>query len=256
MNKRCPRACAWLLAGALLLLGGCTHMRPVEEVLQNGSSWASSQKTANVQAVVAFDEDNSGLISFALFNHGARAGVGPAEKRYRKVVYTMLNSEGGRPIGKFAGIMAAMAMVPDGMPRLKTGDLIEVRFPVWFDYMKDFAVTGEGSAVLRLICPAGSTSKTDSEAFKECASHANWHQPWGEEKRYYQGIIAAPSGRPFAPRLKDHRELAFTPYYDEIDNVLPTAVPMAPRPDINAWAYPELPLVGLPALAFSTGARK
>lgn len=73
---------------------------------------------------------------------------------------------------------------------------------------------------------------------KACASHAKWQTRWGEKHRYYLGIVAAPSGRPYAPHLKDHEELSFSKYYDEKGKPVPGAVPMAARPDINRWSYP------------------
>lgn len=228
---------AVILASALAALAGCSHMRSAEEAYMPEGEWPTLHH--NIQARVAFDETFS---SFPLFNHDARGGVGPSEQQYRRVIFWVANPEGGRPISGFVGQMAAEAVVPDGTPPLKAGDLIEVRHVRTYDYLKDFAQTGEGNAMLRLICPAGAkTGRQEQEDFKKCASQAPWLQAWGEEKRFYFGILAADSGRPYAVSLKDHKELRFTPYYDARGATLPGAVPMGSRPHIATWKYPPVP---------------
>jgi len=222
---------------AALLLGGCAAaMRPLNEHLMfTEDSWAKSQKNANVQGIVDHDEDYN---HWTMGSIETMSGVGPAERRYRRVSVFMDHSEGGKPMLGFKGYMRFEAIVPDGMPLLKLGDIVEVRFGKVYDHLKDFARTGEGSAVLRLLCPVNE-NRGQLDALKACATPLAWYKPWGEDKRFYDGIIASPSGRPYLPRLKDHVELSFTPYYDENGNVLPSAATPAVRPSLDNWPAPK-----------------
>jgi hypothetical protein len=232
-----------LLLAALAALTGCAQVggtmaelgRPVaQNVTFTDSSWARAQKHANVQALVLHDETYA---NFRMHQLHVAAGVGPQEKAYRRVVLFMVHSEGGRPLGNYKGFMRFIAVVPDGMPKLKTGDLVEARMGPVYDYLKGFADSGEGTAVLRILCP-NNARRADQDRFRQCASVLPWHQAWGEDKRYYDGILASPSARPYAPSLRYHAELAFTPYYDTHGNPLGGAVAPAPRPDITTWPAP------------------
>lgn len=221
---------ATLLLIATALLAGCSAFIVTEE-----EQWPAAQRMANIQAVVAFDETYSG---FALSNHSRRAGAAPIVKQYRKAIVTILNGDDEQPIFGKTGVAGAIALVPDGMPALRKGDLVEIRHVRLFGGLQDFDKTGDGNAVLRLLCPE-SPDRKDSETFKSCASNANWQKRWGEKHRYYTGILASPSGRPYAKNLKEHKELSFTPYYDDKGAPIPAAIPMGARPDINNWVYPR-----------------
>lgn len=219
---------------ASVVLSGCGTVRPFGS---GDGDFSRTQLMANVQAVVAFDEHYS---SFATTNHSRYAGSGPSELAYRRVIVFVAHNEGGRPILAFKGMRFFLAMIPDGMSLLKKGDLVDVRATTYYDHLKNFATTGEGSAVIRFLCPSEDDATPIKIAkFKSCASTRPWHEPWGEEKRYYDGIIASPSGYPFLPKLKDHTELAYTTFYDPEGNQLPTAVPRAPRPSIMTWVPPS-----------------
>lgn len=230
-KKVCVHVAAAVVA---LLLAGCAG--PAKMILTEEEDWPAAQRQANVNAAVAFDEEYS---SFALSNHLSRASATPAVKRYRKVIVQMLNGEDEQPILGLTGIAAAVALVPDGMPLMKKGDLVEIRHYRMFGSLKSFESSGDGNAVLRLLCPS-SPSRGDMAAFKACASNAKWQTRWGESNRYFTGILASPSGRPYAAHLRDHKELSFTPYYDEDGEPLAGAVQMRTRPDINRWTYPRL----------------
>lgn len=217
-----------------VVLSGCGTVRPFGS---GDGDWSRSQLMANVQASVIFDEHYSG---FATTNHSRFAGAGPAELTYRRVMVSIAHNEGGKPILGFKGMRAFLAVVPDGMPLLKKGDLVDVRATTMYDYLQNFATTGEGTAVIRLLCPSEEVATPEKIAkFRACGSTLPWHQPWGEEKRYWDGIIASPSGYPFLPKLKDHTEFAYTPFYDSEGNQLPTAVPRAQRPGIMTWVPPS-----------------
>ena len=229
MKTRIVSATVVLFASTLL--SGCSLLLITEE-----EQWPADQRQANVQGAVLADEDYTG---FAVVNHMRVAHAPESVRRYRKVVVLMHKGDDDQPLFGNTGFGASLALVPDGMPQLKKGDLVEFRHVRKFGGLEDFDKTGDGNAVLRLLCPS-SPDSGDKEVFRSCASHAKWQARWGEKHRYYMGILASPSGRPYAKHLKDHRELSFSPYYDENGHLLPGAVPMGPRPDIRRWSYPVL----------------
>jgi len=92
--------------------------------------------------------------------------------------------------------------------------------------------------VLRLLCPVND-GRGQLDALKACASNLAWHEPWGEDKRFYDGIAALPLGRSYAARLKDHTELSFTPFYDSDGHPLQDAVAPAPHPNLDRRPAPE-----------------
>jgi hypothetical protein len=219
---------------AAITLSACGTIRPFGS---GDGDWSRSQLMANVQAVVIFDEHYSGI---ATSNHMRFAGAGPDEMAYRRVIVSIVHNEGGKPILGFKGIRAFIAVVPDGMPFLKKGDFVDVRATTMYDYLQGFAATGEGSAVIRLLCPGEEVATPEKVAkFKACATSLPWHQPWGEDHRYWDGIIASPSGYPFLSKLKDYKEFQYTPFYDADGKPLSTSVPRAPRPSIVTWVPPK-----------------
>lgn len=219
------------MAALSLLASGCGHIRI------GAPDFAKSQSMANVQGMVVFDEAYS---SWGMNGLNDRvAGVGPAERAYRRVVVQIIHSEGGRPMGNYKGSRRFEAVVPDGMPLMRSGDQVDARAIEWYDFLKDFAKTGEGAAVLRMTCP--SYGSNPSLVLISCASTLNWHQPWGDEKRYLDGVNAAPSDHPFKSSLKAYKSLKYSPYYDSQGNTLPNAVPMAKRPDPSTWVKPPAP---------------
>ena len=217
-----------------MVLSGCGTVRPFGS---GDGDFSRTQLMANVQAVVIFDEHHSG---FATTNHSRVAGAGPSELTYRRVIVPIAHNEGGKPILGFKGMRVFLAVVPNGMSLLKKGDLVDVRATTIYDYLKNFSSTGEGTAVIRLLCPSEEVSTPEKAAkFRACGSTLPWYQPWGEEKRYWDGIIASPSGYPFLAKLKDYTEFAYTPFYDSEGNQLPTAVQRAPRSSIMTWVPPS-----------------
>lgn len=225
------------ISAVSLLLTGCGHvLRPLnEQVLARDESFAPAQKFANVQGAVLSDEDYMGA---RLINGEATGGVGTHIRRYRRVIVQLINSEGGKPIMGLAGRAEILALVPDGFPKLLNGDLVEMRMLSLYDYMRDFDKTGEGTAVLRLLCPTVH-SRAEVKSWQSCASHYPWHEPWGEGNRFPLGVMAASTGRPFLKSLKDHTELSFSLYYDETGAVLPSAVKPAEHPRLDGWVPPK-----------------
>ncbi len=226
-----------LLTLTVAMAAGCAQIaRPINEnFVFREDSWTASQKHANMQAAVTADEEFSSIRTRSLEVY---AGAGPQELRFRRVTLIVAHSEGGKPFLGFKGHMHFEAIVPDGMPMLKLGDLVEVRVGKVYDHLKGFAQTGEGTAVLRLLCP-GNLTRAEGPAVYKCAKNLAWFEPWGEDKRYFDGIIASTSGRPYLSSLKEHTELTFSPYYNETGTLLASAVTPLDHQNINNWPTPK-----------------
>jgi hypothetical protein len=225
-----------LFAAIPFLTTGCgTLARGINEnITSRAGSFAESNVKANIQAIVLQDESDT---SFLMRSMSVSAGTGQAEVGYRKVPLFIANPAGGHILGLKGGYRFN-AFVPDGMPMLITGDLVEVRFTAMYDYGKDFVKTGDGTAILRILCP-GTVSRSEFDTFKVCASALAWHEEWGEGNRYYDGVVASASGRPYAASLKDYDDLSYTPFWSEKGDPLPSSVAPGPRPSIKGWPSPK-----------------
>ncbi len=57
--------------------------------------------------------------------------------------------------------------------------------------------------------------------------------------RYYDGVVASVSVRPYAASLKNHTELTFSAYWSDKSDPLPSVVIPGPRPSIKGWPNPK-----------------
>jgi hypothetical protein len=221
VSKLSILVCAAALAGC-----GTTAERAIFSDGTDGI--AKRTLNANVRAMVSNDERQGG---FVMNNFDRAAGVGPAERAYRRVSLMLILEDGGKPLfGRYSGMRAASALIPDGMPLLEKGDIVEVRTRAQWDGLKDFAQTGEGPAVLRIECQSSKkASKENVRRWKACADKLSWVEAWGESNRYYFGILAKLPDTPYRASLKDHTDLYFTPFYGPDDEPLATRVIPAPR---------------------------
>jgi len=206
-----------------------------EHVIQREDGYADSVKHNNMQGVVVAQEEYTSMRYRGIL--ATISGVGPQETRYRRVVVNFYNPDGGMFLG-LHGEMQLLVMVPDGFPILRGGDVVEMRTLGLYGYQKNFISSGDGAAVLRILCPRNERNEPGA-AMHACGESLAWYDGWGEKYHFWEGIVASPSGRPWLPSLKDHTELSFTPYYDDAGNVLPTAVPPAPHPSIMNWPDPR-----------------
>ena len=212
------------------LLSGCGTV--AERSMSGDGTKGTIAPTLNtiVQATVLNDEVSS---SFALSNFDRGAGVGDAERVFRRVPILMILAADGKPplfLRKHAARRATLALVPDGMPLLRRGDIVHVRTRDLWDGLKDFSKTGEGTAIVSLKCQGGSKpGKEEQILFKKCAERLPWLEEWGEELRFYEGILAVLPPVPYRDSLRDWKELSFTPFYDRDGSLLPNRVLPAER---------------------------
>ena len=186
----------------LLALAGCgaTPMLHVGNAIVNmGQGLPPEMENLNYAGTVAFDEDFVGrynrLSKNVLYVDGIVEGT--PEYLYRVARINLQHSDGNfiyKP-GEF--LFKAGAMVPDNLPLLKAGDIVEIRQTKTWRTMENFATTGEGNIVLRILC------RKQDPGFDKCLKSA---PHIGE----YLG--QGPTGTPF-PASARSLGLKFTPRY-------------------------------------------
>lgn len=182
------------LAGASFLLAGCAPgpwLKTTSSVLNMGLDLPTEMVKVNLIGTIGYDETFSGNYSRPSRNILYTGGIeaGKPEFGYRVVRVNL------RHISAYPGFRAGdlgystAAMVPDNFPLLKAWDIIEIRHTGGFYTMKDFAKTGEGNAIIRVLCQK---SQPD---YEECADALP-----KLSKNRAQGY----TGTPYLPSLKDY----------------------------------------------------
>jgi hypothetical protein len=214
-----PLVRLFCLATVVTTLAACA-INPLTEATSrlatlNGTTLSGEYMRANLVGVVAFDEAYTDqyhvLWRNALYLQGAKPGT--PERRHRVVPIGIRESD------LFRHTFMTGAIVPDSLPLLRAGDVVEFRNTSGYDNLVDFARTHEGNVVLRVICWA------DDPALLDCARA---HAPW---KGY--GSRAEVSGVAGTP----YRDIAsygftFSERYDNEGRVLAAA----PRPPARPFA--------------------
>lgn len=146
---------------ALAMLTACATPEGVYRTtlaVNAGQSLPPEMERVNLLAVVAFDEADA-----ATYNRHSQAvlysqGVSRDSPEYRlRVVRINFNHFKGNLVwadGTF--LFSSAAVVPDHLPPLKAGDLVEVRHVRTWESLKQFSLTGEGNRVLRVWCEKAS----------------------------------------------------------------------------------------------------
>lgn len=195
-------------------------MNPVGEAITravnlNGATLKGAYKQANLVGVVLVDEDYVGryprLACNSLHMQGASAGT--PEMRYRVV------SIGIRESDLIRHTFLTGAIVPDGLPPLAAGDIVEFRNQTGFDNFRDFSRTKEGGGiVLRVIC------FKDDPQFEGCAKT---RAPW---KGYlWRKEVSGVSDTPYRQSTASYG-FTFSERYDDDGNTLSGAPALPPRP--------------------------
>lgn len=146
-----------MLALVCLALAGCgaTPMLHVGNAVFNlGQELPDAMRDRNLAAVVAYDEDFVGRYDRVSKNVLYVNGVveGSPEYLYRVARINLHHSEGGMLSKPGKLVFMTGAMVPDNLPALKAGDVVEVRQTGTWRTMEGFAASGEGNIVLRMLC--------------------------------------------------------------------------------------------------------
>lgn len=197
------------VAGVMLALSGCAPgpwLKATSTVVNLGQDLPDNMVHVNLIGTIAFSETFAGEYSRAnrniLYTGGVEAGR--PEFNYRVVRVSLRHLTGALVFGAGDLDYPTAAMVPDSFPALKAWDIIEIRQSGTFYTMKDFAETGEGNAIIRVLCRK---SQPDYEACANALPKLGRHRA--------QGL----TGTPYLPSLKDYG-YTFTPAYSAVGALL------------------------------------
>lgn len=184
-----------------------------------GALFADDYKRANLVGVVQTTEGHvesyPRLLRGPLYNQGVRYDT--PETRYRVVTIGIRESDNLRHM------FLTGAAVPDALPLLRPGDIVEFRNTAMLDNLENFAQTKSGNIVLSVLC------WREDPQFEQCAqTRAPW-KGWGS-----RASVSGVSPNPYRDDVSSYG-FTFTARYDDSGNVLASA----PQP-------PERPFAGLP----------
>lgn len=190
--------------GAMALLAGCAG-NPVTEVTNQifnlGQSVPAEMRDRHLAAWVGFDEAWAGSYGNQARNALYVQGIKPGTPEYnlRVVRINLSNSEPGM-LWMEQGKLTFMtgAVVPDSMPKLHAGDIVEVRQTGTWKTMEGFTQSGEGNVVVRVLC-----YKADKD-YDQCLDKA-------PKVGTYKG--KGETHTPYPASVRDYG-FSFTPMYD------------------------------------------
>ena len=194
----------FVCAMAMLLAGCQTPIhRGVNEALTSVQSLDDRMSNRNVAMVVAITENSFKNYQNAVRNYLYLQGVDETvpEARYRIAYLFMRNTDWALHIGVGERVWPMAAYVPDHIPQLEDGDVVEVRMDGdrFMRRLKDFSTTGEGTAIVRVLC------KFKDPDFARCINST-------PRIEHYQGF--GETGTLFPASLKEYG-FTFTPFYDD-----------------------------------------
>ena len=206
-NRITTAVCTTAMVAMLVGCAPSPHLKLTTQMMNLGAELPEEMVHVNLIGVVGFDETfvgNYGLPARGvLYLMGIEQATSsqPAspEYGYRVVRVNLRHLKGFLYKADGEVGFATGAMVPDHLPELKAWDLIEVRQTGSYDSMKNFAHTGEGNAVLRVLCRR---SDPDYEACAEALPRIGKYRAQGY------------TGAPYLKSLKDFG-FVFSPAYND-----------------------------------------
>jgi hypothetical protein len=201
---------AFLATALTLPLAGCAPtplLRVSSRIASFGQDLDPEMVGVNLVGMVGFDETHVGRMSRVsrgiLYLAGAVEGT--PEYQYRVAHINLRIIRGLPPLIKPGShSFSTGAVVPSHIPELKAWDIVEIRQTGTYDVIKDFSTTGEGNAVLRVLCRK---SAPDYEACANALPRIGEFRAWG------------PTGTPYLPTLKEYG-FQFSTAYDETGKLL------------------------------------
>lgn len=162
----------------------------------------------NVAGMIAFDEVWAGDYNFANRNNLYAQGVpsGSPEYGLRVARVNMRNSDSVLYIRQGDRLWIAIGIVPDHLPRLKAGDIVELRQTAAVRTAENYVSTGEGNIIVRVLCPV---SAPDYAACLKLQPKLGKHEGYGA------------TGTPYPASVKEYG-YTFTPKYDANGKLLQT----------------------------------
>jgi hypothetical protein len=133
--------------------------------LNFGATLPEGMHHVNLIGTVAFDEAFAGdygrVAQGVLYVMAIKKGS--PEYRYRVVPTNLRHLNGFLYKSDGEVTYPTGAMVPDHLPELKAWDIVEVRQTGSYDVMEGFSKTGEGNAILRILC------RKSDPGYEQCA---------------------------------------------------------------------------------------
>lgn len=200
----------YLFFVVVLFISACSagpQLKVGNAIMTMGGDVPANMKNTHLAATVGFDEDFAGRYTRVTNNLMYSIGVveGAPEYQYRVVRLNSAEITGFAWYGAGSFQFSTAGMIPDNMPRLMAGDIVEFRQPERrIDALETFSKTGEGPIVTKILC------RKASPEFKACLESLP-----GEGK--LKGI--GKTGRPYPVSVKEYG-FSFTPMYDAKGNPL------------------------------------
>lgn len=153
-KRAIPLACS---AVALIALTGCQTpiVHGINSITMAGGL-DEQMRDRNIAGMVAFDEVWAGNYNLAnrnnLYTQGAVSGTPEYGLRIARI--NMRHTDYFAWIRQGEKIWIAVGIVPDHIPQLKARDIVELRQTGGTRTVENFATTGEGNIVVRVLCRA------------------------------------------------------------------------------------------------------
>lgn len=187
----------------LSLLAACQSpaIVAINKTINLGMELEDSMKGRNIAGVVAWNEEWAGSMSYAAKNQLVAMGVNKGDPEYSMRV-VRINTRHPAYAGWMASgdkMWSTSAIVPDHLPKLHMLDIVEIRQTGTWEVNKNFAASGEGNIVVRILCKYGDS------AYESCLDHLpriGKHRGFGETGTLY-------------PMSAKEYGFSYTPMYDE-----------------------------------------
>lgn len=202
--KKVSRFASLILAcAALTQLVGCGPsplLRVTNAAFNLGQGLPDDMLNRHMAGYVAFDEVWADEYNRVARNQLYTQGVERDKPEYglRVVRINLSNTGSALWIGKGELAFPTGAFVPDHLPQLHAGDVIEIRQTKSWMTMEDFARTGEGNIVVRVLCAKASST------YKDCLEKA-------PKTGKFSGVGA--TNTPYPASVSDYG-FKFTPMFD------------------------------------------
>lgn len=205
-----------VVAGVLAALAGCGAnpvLRASNQVVNMGQGLPEDMVNRHVSGIVGFDEqwtDNyPRLARGAIYSQGVEKDK--PEYGYRVARVNLSQTSAGLWVTKGSLMFSTAAYVPDHLPQLHAGDIVEIRQTGTWMTMENFATRGEGNIVVRILC-----AKADAN-YEQCLNAA---PKVGE----FRGV--GETHTPYPASVRDYG-FTFTPMFDAEGRALRPYPPVA-----------------------------
>lgn len=146
-----------LLLMACALISGCAagpHLHAGNAIFNLGQSLPPEMVDRHLAGYVGFDEDFVDRYNRVAKNVLYVQGIVKGTPEYQLRIARMNISNPGSALWVDSGELTVMtgAVIPDQLPRLKAGDIVEIRQTGTYRTMENFLQKKEGNIVTRIIC--------------------------------------------------------------------------------------------------------